>query len=295
MPNFKSGFVAIVGRPNVGKSTLLNAMTQEKIAIVSPKPQTTRTKILTIKTTDAYQMVFVDTPGVHRPKTKLGEYMNDVASGAVTDADAAIFVTEAATDKWEQDAEILESIKKRGIPAVLVINKIDAAPKEQLLPQIEKYTNAFSFSAVVPVCAKHGDGVEAVMDEVLALLGEGPMYYPADQLTDQPQKQIAAELVREKVLRFLDKEVPHGTAVEIDSFKDGAGLLKIGATIYCEKETHKAIVIGKGGAMLKRIGQSARGDMESFFGKKVFLQLWVKVKADWRNKEGALKGFGFDK
>lgn len=174
MPNFKSGFVAIVGRPNVGKSTLLNAMTQEKIAIVSPKPQTTRTKILTIKTTDAYQMVFVDTPGVHRPKTKLGEYMNDVASGAVTDADAAIFVTEAATDKWDQDAEILEAVKKRGIPAVLVINKIDAAPKELLLPQIEKYTNAFSFSAVVPVCAKSGDGVEAVMDEVLALLGEGP-------------------------------------------------------------------------------------------------------------------------
>ena len=295
MPNFKSGFVAIVGRPNVGKSTLLNAMTQEKIAIVSPKPQTTRTKILTIKTTDDYQMVFVDTPGVHRPKTELGEYMNDVAAGAVTDADAAIFVTEAATGKWEQDAEILETLKKRNIPAVLVINKIDAVQKEQLLPQIEKYMDAFAFSAVVPVCAKSGDGVAAVLDEVLALLGEGPMYYPADQLTDQPEKQIAAELVREKVLRFLDKEVPHGTAVEIDSFKDGENLLKIGATIYCEKETHKAIVIGKGGAMLKRIGQSARGDMEAFFGKKVFLQLWVKVKSDWRNKEGALKGFGFDK
>ena len=289
---FKSGFVAIVGRPNTGKSTLLNKITGDKLAIVSNKPQTTRNAILAIETTDDYQLIFVDTPGVHKPKTKLGEYMNKVVSDTITDVDAAVMVVDAAKEIGEQEKSIIEQLKARKIPTVLVINKVDAVEKEKILPLIAGYSELYDFSEVLPMSALR-ERVDKVVSAVLSLIGEGPMYYPADQMTDMPEKTIASEIIREKILRLFDKEVPHGTAVEIEKFTDNENLLSIEAAIYCEKNSHKAIIIGKGGEALKRVGSYARADMEKFFGKKVYLRLWVKVRSDWRNTESDLKTLGF--
>lgn len=289
---FKSGFVAIVGRPNTGKSTLLNKITGDKLAIVSNKPQTTRNAILAIETTDDYQLIFVDTPGVHKPKTKLGEYMNKVVSDTITDVDAAVMVVDAAKEIGEQEKSIIEQLKARKIPTVLVINKVDAVEKEKILPLIAGYSELYDFAEVLPMSALR-ERADKVVSAVLSLIGEGPMYYPADQMTDMPEKTIASEIIREKILRLFDKEVPHGTAVEIEKFTDNEKLLSIEAAIYCEKNSHKAIIIGKGGEALKRVGSYARADMEKFFGKKVYLRLWVKVRSDWRNTESDLKTLGF--
>lgn len=289
---FKSGFVAIVGRPNTGKSTLLNKITGDKLAIVSNKPQTTRNAILAIETTDDYQLIFVDTPGVHKPKTKLGEYMNKVVSDTITDVDAAVMVVDAAKEIGEQEKSIIEQLKARKIPTVLVINKVDAVEKEKILPLIAGYSELYDFAEVLPMSALR-ERADKVVLAVLSLIGEGPMYYPADQMTDMPEKTIASEIIREKILRLFDKEVPHGTAVEIEKFTDNENLLSIEAAIYCEKNSHKAIIIGKGGEALKRVGSYARADMEKFFGKKVYLRLWVKVRSDWRNTESDLKTLGF--
>ncbi len=289
---FKSGFVAIVGRPNTGKSTLLNKITGDKLAIVSNKPQTTRNAILAIETTDDYQLIFVDTPGVHKPKTKLGEYMNKVVSDTITDVDAAVMVVDAAKEIGEQEKNIIEQLKGRKIPTVLVINKVDAVEKEKILPLIAGYSELYDFAEVLPMSALR-ERADKVVSAVLSLIGEGPMYYPADQMTDMPEKTIASEIIREKILRLFDKEVPHGTAVEIEKFTDDENLLSIEAAIYCEKNSHKAIIIGKGGEALKRVGSYARADMEKFFGKKVYLRLWVKVRSDWRNTESDLKTLGF--
>lgn len=289
---FKSGFVAIIGRPNTGKSTLLNKITGDKLAIVSNKPQTTRNAILAIETTEDYQLIFVDTPGVHKPKTKLGEYMNKVVTDTITDVDAAVMVVDASHNPGEQEKSIINQLSERKIPAILVINKVDLAEKEGILPIIAAYSELYDFSAIIPMSALK-ERADKVVSEVLSLISEGPMYYPPDQMTDMPERGIAAEMIREKILRLFDKEVPHGTAVEIEKFTDEESLLTIEAAIYCEKNSHKAIIIGKGGEALKRVGSYARADMEKFFGKKVFLKLWVKVRADWRNRESDLKTLGF--
>lgn len=289
---FKSGFVAIIGRPNTGKSTLLNKITGDKLAIVSNKPQTTRSAILAIETTENYQLIFVDTPGVHKPKTKLGEYMNKVVTDTITDVDAAVMVVDASHNPGEQEKSIINQLSERKIPAVLVINKVDQAEKEGILPIISAYSELYVFSAIIPMSALK-ERADKVVSEVLSLIPEGPMYYPPDQMTDMAERDIAAETVREKILRLFDKEVPHGTAVEIEKFTDEENLLTIEAAIYCEKNSHKAIIIGKGGEALKRVGSYARADLEKFFGKKVFLKLWVKVRADWRNRESDLKTLGF--
>lgn len=290
--NFKSGFVAIVGRPNTGKSTLLNKITGDKIAIVSNKPQTTRNAILAIDTKDTYQLIFVDTPGVHKPKTRLGEYMNKVVSDTISDVDAAVMVSDSTKEIGEQEKKIIAQLKERSIPTVLVLNKTDTVEKEKLLPLIAEYSALYDFSAVIPMSALK-EPADKVISEVLKLMPEGPLYYPEDQMTNMPEKDIAAEMIREKILRLFDKEVPHGTAVEIEKFSDEDKLLTIEAAIYCEKSSHKAIIIGKGGEALKRVGSYARSDMEKFFGKKVFLKLWVKVRSDWRNRESDLKTLGF--
>lgn len=289
---FKSGFVAIVGRPNTGKSTLLNKITGDKLAIVSAKPQTTRNAILAIETTDDYQLVFVDTPGVHKPKTKLGEYMNKVVTDTITDVDAALMVADAGRPVGEQEKSIIAQLKERKIPTVLILNKTDITEKEKILPVMAEYSAMYDFAAILPMSALR-ETADEVISQVLALVGEGPMYYPPDQMTDMPEKEIAAEMIREKILRLFDKEVPHGTAVEIEKFTDEDKLLTIEAAIYCEKSSHKAIIIGKGGEALKRVGSYARADMEKFFGKKVYLKLWVKVRSDWRNRESDLKTLGF--
>lgn len=292
--NFKSGFITIMGRPNVGKSTLLNALTGEKIAIVSNKPQTTRGKVLTILTDETSQIVFVDTPGVHAPRTKLGEYMNKVVTDSVDGVDGVLFVTEAGQKLLNSEKEMLSGLFDKKIPVILIINKADTLKnKEDLLSQIADASEKGGFKAIVPISALRKDGVNHVLDEIKALLPPGPMYYPEDMITDQTEREIVAEIIREKMLRLLDKEVPHGTAVEIETMKEGDELTKIGAVIYCEKASHKGIIIGKGGEMLKRIGSYARTDIEKLLDKKVFLELWVKVKEDWRNSNFLLKEFGY--
>ncbi|MBR5219307.1 MAG: GTPase Era [Clostridia bacterium] len=291
--SFLSGFIAIVGRPNAGKSTLLNKLTGEKIAIISSKPQTTRNKILGILTEDDYQVVFVDTPGIHRAKNRLGEYMNKMVTSAIDEVDAALLIADATREIGTPEELLIKELKDKKIPTVLVINKTDAVAKETLLPLIEQFTSMHSFESVLLISAKQGDGVAEVMEEIKKYLPEGPMYYPDDMITDKTEREIAAEIVREKLLRLLDKEIPHGTAVETASMKEDDNIIRIEVNIYCEKSTHKAIIIGKNGAMLKRIGSYAREDMEKFFGKKIYLQTWVKVKDDWRNNNFMLKNFGF--
>ncbi len=290
----KSGFVSIVGRPNAGKSTLLNAITGEKIAAISDKPQTTRNTILGIITDRESQVVFMDTPGIHKPKTKLGEFMIKQVDNSVKSVDMIVVVTDAC-DITDADEDIAKSMKDCGVPVLLVINKIDVVEKEKLLEIIARFSATGGFDEIIPISALKKDGVGIVLDEIKKRLEDGPMYYPDDYVTDQPEKNIAAEIIREKALWCLDKEVPHGIAVEIEKFKETEnGRVNIGAVLYCEKKSHKGIIIGKNGAMLKKIGTLARRDIERFLGTEVFLETWVKVKEDWRNSDFLLKNFGFD-
>ena len=293
---FKSGFVTIVGRPNTGKSTLLNLLTGEKIAIMSDKPQTTRHAIRTIVGTPEYQAVFIDTPGMHKPRNKLGEYMMHAAVGALQDVDAVIWMVEAMdTAPGPGDRYILELLQKASRPVILVINKMDRIGHDALLPVISSWSGLHPFAAIIPVCALRAETRELVMGEVEKLLPEGQPYFPEDTLTDQPEKVIVQEMIREKILQQLSDEVPHGTGVEVVQYKDNGnnGVLEIDANIYCEKDSHKGILIGKGGVMLKRIGSLARQDIERFTGRKVFLRLWVKVRNDWRDNEMTLGELGY--
>lgn len=294
MGEFKSGFVSLIGRPNVGKSTLLNRLVGEKIAIISSKPQTTRNNVLGIMTEENIQIVFTDTPGIHAPMTKLGEYMVKSAETAMRDVDAVLFLIEPVDNVGTTEAKIMEELKRTDCPVILVINKIDKIKRDLLLSIIAKYTERFDFHAVVPISAKKDDGIDLLREELFPLIPEGPMFYPEDMVTDQPERQLVAETVREKILRNLDKEIPHGIAIEIMKMKDTGSVVEINANIYCEKASHKGILIGKNGEMMKKIGQLAREDMEKMLDKKVFLELWVKVKEDWRNRDSLIRNFGYD-
>ncbi len=293
MSEFKSGFVSIVGRPNVGKSTLLNQIIGQKIAIISSKPQTTRNNILGVWNREEMQIVFVDTPGIHKPFTKLGETMMKSADNAMRDADVVLFLVEPDMTPGKTEEKIMEDLKQTGIPVILVINKIDCVKKEKLLPVIAAYQKAYDFAAVHMISARRDDGVDMLLKEIEGYMQEGPMYFPEDAVTDQPERQVVAELVREKLLHLLDKEVPHGIAIEVFSMKEKETLCEIEVNIYCERQSHKGIVIGKGGLVLKEAGSMARADIEKMLDKKVLLKLWVKVKDDWRNKEGLLRNFGY--
>ena len=294
MSEFKSGFVSIIGRPNVGKSTLINRLVGEKIAIISSKPQTTRNNILGILTEDNMQIVFTDTPGIHEPTSMLAEMMVKSATEAMADTDAILFLVEPIANVGRTEEKIIERLKKQKAPVILIINKIDTVQKDVLLGVIKAYTDVFDFAAVIPISARRADGIDAVKKELLPFLTEGPQFFPEDMVTDQPERQIAAEIIREKLLRSLNKEVPHGIAIEIFMMKEKANAISIEANIYCEKQSHKGIIIGKHGEMLKKIGTEARTELERMHDKKVFLSLWVKVNEDWRNKKGKIANFGFD-
>ena len=290
----KSGMIAIVGRPNVGKSTLTNALVGEKIAIVTNKPQTTRNRICAVVNRGECQYVFMDTPGLHKARTRLGEYMVGVVKESVADVDAVLLLVEPIPNVGVPEAELIGRIQTLGVPAVLVINKIDTVEKEKLLEVMQTYQAAHDFQAIVPISAKEGDGVEELLDLLAAYLPEGPQLFPEDMVTDQPERQVCAEIIREKLLLCLDKEIPHGTAVEITKFSERDNeIIDLDATIYCEKASHKGIIIGKGGAMLKKISTLARTDIEAFMGTKVFLQTWVKVKENWRDNINLIHNFGY--
>ncbi len=290
----KTAMIAILGRPNVGKSTLTNALVGEQIAIVSHKPQTTRNRICGIFSRDETQFVVMDTPGFHKPRTKLGDYMVGVVEESVADVDAAFLLVEPIANIGQQEEALLAQMKAARVPAVLVINKIDTVEKEELLSVIACYSKAHDFAAVVPISAKTGEGVEALIDEAEKFARPGPHLFPEDSVTDQPERQIMAEIIREKLLWCLDREVPHGTAVEITRFSErDDGIIDLDATIYCEKASHKGIIIGKHGDMLKKISTMARTDCERFMGTKVYLQTWVKVKENWRDSDFLIRNFGY--
>ena len=290
----KAGIISIVGRPNVGKSTLTNTLVGEKIAIVSSKPQTTRNRICAILNRGDTQFVFVDTPGLHRARTRLGDYMVKVARQSVADVDGVMLLVEPIDRIGEAEAELIGRIKTLGVPAALVINKIDTVEKEKLLGVIAVYAAAFDWTAVVPISARTGEGVDELLSVLSGWIPEGPQLFPDDVVTDQPERQIMAEIVREKLLRNLDKEIPHGTAVEVTKFSQrDDDIIDCHVTIYCEKESHKGIIIGKKGSMLKKISTQAREDMEAFMGAKVYLETWVKVKENWRDNVNAIHNFGY--
>ena len=290
----ETAIITICGRPNVGKSTLTNALVGEKIAIVSSKPQTTRNRIMGIVTNGETQLILLDTPGFIKPRNRLGDYMVNIVKESVTDVDCVLFLVEPVPEIGPGETALLEKIRESGVPAILVINKIDTVEKEKLLAVIAEWTQAFPFDAVVPVSAKDGDGLDILLEEMKKYAVEGPHLFPDDSITDQPERQICAELIREKILHCIEKEVPHGTAVEISKFSEREnGILDIEATIYCEKPSHKGILIGKNGSMLRQIGAEAREEMEAFLGEKVFLQTWVKVKENWRDSEIQLRNFGY--
>lgn len=291
----RTGFTAIVGRPNVGKSTLLNSLIGEKIAIVSKKPQTTRNRITGILTKGDTQFVFMDTPGMHSPKTKLGKYMVKSISGTLDCVDAAILVVDPGYAPGDIEISLMKKFKSLDIPAILVINKTDIATPVQIGDCIRAYSADFDFASVVPISALKNDGTQIVLDEVSKLLHEGEWMFSEDELTDQSERKIVTEIIREKMLRLLDNEIPHGCAVVIEEFKEKKALLSIRAEIYCERESHKRIIIGKNGEMLKKIGTYAREDIEKFFDIKVFLDLWVKVKENWRESEVLVSSFGYKK
>ncbi len=293
----KTAFIAIVGCPNVGKSSILNKILGQKVAIVTQKPQTTRTKIVGVLTLGDTQLVFTDTPGYHRPKNKLGEKMMRAVGEGMSGMDACLFVTEPTGDIKQAELELLKKLKRGKAPVILAINKVDTVKeKEIILEKITKFIGVYDFEAVVPVSALKGDNMDELTQELKKLAYESPHFFPADTLTDQPERVLAAEMIREKMLLLLDKEVPHGIAVSIEKMRDrpGTDLLDIDALIYCERESHKGIVIGKNGEMLKKISSRARADMERFFQCRVNLQCWVKVKEDWRNREGLIHNFGLD-
>jgi len=290
----KTAMITIAGRPNVGKSTLTNYLVGEKIAIVSNKPQTTRNRICGVLTREDTQFVFVDTPGYHKARTKLGDYMVNVARESISDVDLTILVVEPIASIGPQEEGLLERIKGSNCPAVLAINKIDTVEKEKLLEVIDVYSKAADFAAIIPICAKSGDGVDALLNLCEKYAQESPFLFPEDMTTDQPERQVMAEIIREKLLWCLDREIPHGTAVEITTFSErDSGIIDIDATIYCEKASHKGIIIGKQGAMLKKISTMARNDCEKFMGTKVFLTTWVKVKENWRDSDFLVRNFGY--
>lgn len=293
----KSGFVALIGRPNVGKSTLMNTLIGQKIAITSNKPQTTRNRIQTVFTDERGQIVFLDTPGIHKAKNKLGEYMVKVSTRTLRDVDMVLWLVEPSTFIGEGDEHIFEILSSVNIPVILAINKMDSLKqKDDMLEVIAKYSSRMKFAEVVPVSALKGTNTDKLLDIIFKYLSEGPMYYDEDTVTDQPIKQIAAELIREKALRFLQEEIPHGIAVEIDTFnyRDSGDMVDIEAAIVCEKDSHKGIIIGKGGSMLKRIGTAARKDIEGLLESRVNLKLWVKVRPKWRDSDVQMKNFGYN-
>ena len=291
----KSGMISIVGRPNVGKSTLTNALIGEKIAIVTNKPQTTRNRICAVLNRGACQFVFMDTPGLHRARTRLGDYMVKVVRESVADVDAVLLLVEPIPNIGAPEAELIARIRELNVPAVLVINKIDTVRKDELLAVMQVYGAQHDFAAILPISAKSGEGVEELLDVLEQFLPQGPRLFPEDMITDQPERQVCAEIVREKLLLCLDKEIPHGTAVEITKFSERDDeVIELDATIYCEKASHKGIIIGKGGSMLKRIGALARQDIERFMGTQVFLQTWVKVKENWRDNVNFIRSQGYN-
>ena len=290
----KTAMITICGRPNVGKSTLTNALVGEKIAIVSNKPQTTRNRISAVVNRSDTQFVIIDTPGFHKPRTRLGDYMVNVVKESVADVDAVMLLVEPIANIGRQEEELIARIKETGVSAILVINKIDTVEKTELLEVMALYSAAHDFDAIIPMSAKNGEGIDELLAKLEKYAQEGPQLFPDDMICDQPEKQICAELVREKLLLCLDKEIPHGTAVEVTRFSErDNGIIDLDVTIYCEKASHKGIIIGKQGAMLKKIGELARADIEAFMGTKVFLQTWVKVKENWRDSTAQLRNFGF--
>ena len=293
--NYKSGFAALIGRPNVGKSTLMNRLVGQKIAITSSKPQTTRNRIPTVYSEERGQIIFLDTPGLHRAKNKLGEYMVNVAERTLSEVDVLLWLVEPTSYIGAGEQAIAEKLKTVDIPVILVINKIDTVKKEEILKFIEAYRNILDFSQIVPVSALKAENTDRLIDVIFQYLPEGPMYYDEDTVTDQPERQIVAELIREKALRLLSDEIPHGIAVQIERMKErpGGKLIDIEATIICERDSHKGIIIGKQGAMLKKIGMQARAAAESLLDAQVNLKLWVKVRKDWRESEAMLKNFGY--
>lgn len=293
----KSGFIAITGRPNAGKSTLLNRIIGEKVAIVSSKPQTTRTKILGVYTEKDLQVVLIDTPGIHKPHNKLSERMEKYIYTATQDIDALVYVVDCNIKDSELQAEkeALKGLNTTDVPVILAVNKIDTKERLNLLPILDKLKDLYDFSAIVPISAQKGENVNQLFEKLKDFLNDGPKFFPDDIITDQPERQIVSEFIREKTLRLLNKEVPHGIAVEIERMKKrDTGTYEILAAIYCEKQSHKGIIIGKGGEKLKQIGKQARQDIERFLGSKVYLELWVKVKEDWRNKESFITDIGFE-
>lgn len=297
MKKFHSGFISLVGRPNVGKSTLMNCLIGEKIAITSHKPQTTRNKITSILTKEDFQCVFLDTPGIHKPKHKLGEFMVRSAENTLNEVDLVLMLIEPTEKVMEMDQYVIDRLENTKTPVVLVINKIDTVERDKLLKVIETYRKLYSFAEVVPISAMKGSNTDELMQVIKKYLPEGPQYFPGDMVTDQPERQIASEIIREKALYLLQEEIPHGIAVEIMSMKkrQDQDMVDVQATIYCEKDSHKGIIIGKQGSMLKRIGSQARRDMQRLLGSPIYLELWVKVKKDWRDSDFLLKNFGYDK
>ena len=291
----KAGIITICGRPNVGKSTLTNALVGEKIAIVSSKPQTTRNRIYGVVNKDDTQYIFLDTPGLHKARTRLGDYMVKVVKESVADVDAVCLMVEPIAKIGTPEQTLIDRLKEENMPAVLVINKIDTIEKEALLEVMAVYSAAHDFDAIIPISAERKDGVEILMEQLSKYATEGPQLFPDGMTTDQPEKQVVAEIVREKLLRNLDKEIPHGTAIEVTRFSErDSGIIDLDVTIYCEKASHKGIIIGKGGAMLKRISSHAREDIERFMGAKVYMETWVKVKENWRDNLNYIRSFGYD-
>ena len=291
----KTGFIAIVGRPNVGKSTLMNCLLGEKVAIVSSKPQTTRNRIIGILTREDEQFVFLDTPGIHRPQNALGEYMVNAANSSLRDADAVVLVVDAGREISSVEENVIAYLKETGLPSVLALNKVDLYRREQIAETIAHYADKYSFDAFVPISAKKGEMTDALLDECAKFLGESEdWFFPDDMITDQPERQMASEIIREKILKTLNKEIPHGTAVVIEEFRDEGTMIRIRAEIFCERASHKGIIVGKNGAGLKLIGSYARQDLEKLLGKKVYLNLWVKVKENWRDSVGMVTNFGYN-
>lgn len=292
--DFKSGFVAIIGRPNVGKSTLMNQIIGQKIAIMSDKPQTTRNKIHGVYTSDEGQIVFLDTPGIHKPNSKLGDYMMKVAHGTLGEVDAVLFLVDVAEGLGGGDRYIIEQLKHVETPVILVLNKIDRVHPDELLPIIVTYKDLYPFAEIVPISALNGNNVTRLLEQIITYLPQGPQYYPADQITDHPEQFVCAELIREKILHLTREEIPHSIAVQIEDMRvEANGLVRISAVIYVERDSQKGIIIGKQGSLLKEIGKQARQDIEALLGSKTFLELWVKVKKDWRNQERVLRDLGF--
>ena len=290
----KTGFATLIGRPNVGKSTLMNQLIGQKIAITSNKPQTTRNRIQTVYTSDEGQIVFLDTPGIHKAKNKLGDYMVNVASRTLKEVDVVLWLVEPSNFIGAGEKHIIGQLQRINVPVILVINKIDTVKREEVFSFIDTYRKEFDFSEIVPVSAKKGDNTDELISCIFKYLPYGPLFYDEDTITDQPQRQIVAELIREKALHALDEEIPHGIAVSIESMKFQKKIVEIQATIICEKESHKGIIIGKSGAMLKKIGSNARYEIEELLESRVNLQLWVKVKKDWRDSDFLLKNFGYN-